>query len=146
MADLHPRKPLSPAEIVILPKCCTEFHRTAQSKVTSIPVASVKEAIYRGSEGERYLDFTSQPRIRNIGNGYPCVVRIVAKPISDLAYVNSVTMTTAVHALPGAKLEKLLRGDIDKLFPPLRITEQELAEGFEVLDWALEIRDRAVTR
>jgi len=99
MADLHPRKPLSPAEIVILPKCCTEFHRTAQSKVTSIPVASVKEAIYRGSEGERYLDFTSQPRIRNIGNGYPCVVRIVAKPISDLAYVNSVTMTTAVHAL-----------------------------------------------
>ena len=74
------------------------------------------------------------------------MVRIVAKPISDLAYVNSVTMTTAVHALPGAKLEKLLRGDIDKLFPPLRITEQELAEGFEVLDWALEIRDRAVTR
>ena len=29
--------------------------------------------------------------------------------------------------------------------PPLTITEEELAEGFEVLDRALEITDRAVT-
>ena len=29
--------------------------------------------------------------------------------------------------------------------PPLPITDQELAEGFEVLDRALEITDRAVT-
>jgi hypothetical protein len=29
--------------------------------------------------------------------------------------------------------------------PPLSITETELAEGFEVLDRALEITDRAVT-
>lgn len=145
MADLHNRKPLSPAEIVNLSKCCTGFHRTAQSKVSSIPVASVKEANCRGSEGERYLDFTSQPRIRNVGYGHPCVVQIVAKQISELAYLSSVTMTTAVHALLSEKLEKLLRGDIDKLFPPLRFTEAELAEGFEVLDWAPEIKDRAVT-
>src|ERR1035437_5181034 len=145
MADLHNRKPLSAVEIVNLSKCYTRFHRAAQSKVSSIPVASVKEANFRGSEGERCLDFTSQPRIRNIGYGYPCVVQIVAKQISELAYVDSVTMTTAVHELLSEKLEKLLRGDIDKLFPPLRITEAELAEGFEVLKWALEIKDRAVT-
>ena len=29
--------------------------------------------------------------------------------------------------------------------PPLPITEEELAEGFAILDWALEITDRAVT-
>jgi hypothetical protein len=29
--------------------------------------------------------------------------------------------------------------------PPLCITEEELAEGFQILDRALEISDRAVT-
>jgi len=99
MADLHNRKPLSAVEIVNLSKCYTRFHRAAQSKVSLISVASVKEANFRGSEGERYLDFTSQPRNRNIGYRYPCVVQIVAKQSSELAYVNSVTMTTAVHVL-----------------------------------------------
>ena len=57
----------------------------------------------------------------------------------------SVTMTTEDHALLVERLEKLLRGDIDKLFPPPCITEAELTAGFEILDQALEITDRAVT-
>jgi taurine--2-oxoglutarate transaminase len=31
------------------------------------------------------------------------------------------------------------------IIPPLIITEEQLAEGFDVLDQALEITDRAVT-
>jgi 4-aminobutyrate aminotransferase-like enzyme len=54
-------------------------------------------------------------------------------------------MTTEVRALLIGKLEKLPRVDIDRLFPPLCIAKAELAVGFEVLDRALEIRDRAVT-
>jgi adenosylmethionine-8-amino-7-oxononanoate aminotransferase len=97
------------------------------------------------SAGKNWLDFHSQLVIGNIGHGDPREVHLVAEQISELAYVNSVTMTTEVHALLVEKLEKLPRGDIDRLFPPLCITEAELAVGFEVLERALEITDRAVT-
>lgn len=70
---------------------------------------------------------------------------IVAEQISELAYVYSVTTTTGVRTLLFEKLEKLLRGDIHRLFPPLCITKAELAVGFEVLNRALETTNRAVT-
>lgn len=106
--------------------------------------AGIRRLLLR-SVDKSYRNFNSQLVNVNIGHGDPHEVQIVAKQISELAYVYSVTMTTEVHALLGEKLKKLLRGDIDKLFPPLCITEAELAKGLEVLDRALEITDRAVT-
>ena len=120
-----------------------QFGGSVESLADSARVG--KRRLFLRSAGKSHLNFNSQLVNVNIGHGNPHEVQIVAKQISELAYVNSVTMTTEVHALLGEKLKKLLRGDIDKLFPPLCITEAELAKGLEVLDRALEITDRAVT-
>lgn len=87
MSELHSTMPFPAAEIKEPSKRYTLFDSVVHSEVSTIPVASAKEANFRRNEVERYIDFTSQPMIRNIGYGYPCVVRVVAKQISELTNV-----------------------------------------------------------
>jgi len=54
-------------------------------------------------------------------------------------------VTIEVHALLGRQLGENSLVDMDESCPRLSITEAGLAEGFEVLHWALETKDRAVT-
>ncbi len=54
-------------------------------------------------------------------------------------------MKAITQALLDAGLFTFVRWNTIMTNPPLCITEAELEEGFEILDTALEIGDRAVT-
>lgn len=145
MSELHNRMPSSASEIKEPSKRYTLFDSADHSEVSTIPVASAKVANFRRSEVERYLGVTPQPMIRNIGYGYPWVVQVVAKKSSELTNVKSDVVTTEVDVLLGHQLGEISLVDMDESCSRLCITEEESAEEFEVLHWALEIRDRAVT-
>jgi taurine--2-oxoglutarate transaminase len=69
------------------------------------------------------------------------------KTMEPLARFNTAApeMTAVAQALLDAGLFTFVRWNTIMTNPPLCITEAELEEGFEILDTALEIGDRAVT-
>lgn len=58
---------------------------------------------------------------------------------------NGIRSICAEQDLPGPEIVAFLHQNQVMTNPPLSITEEQLAEGFAVLDEALEITDRAVT-
>lgn len=107
---------LTAEEIVEWSRRYTIFDWAAQEKVSPIPVTAAKGVYFYGPDGERFLDFNSQLMSVNIGHGDPRVVEAISKQASQLAYVNSASMTTEVRARLGRKLAELFPGDIEKTF------------------------------
>jgi len=93
----------------------TLFSWSATGKVDPLPIARAEGVYLYSPDGRRWLDFNSQLMSVNIGHGHPHVVKAIQKQAETLCYAGP-SMATEIRAKLGARLAKMVPGDINTFF------------------------------
>jgi taurine--2-oxoglutarate transaminase len=93
----------------------TLFSWSATGKVDPLPIARAEGVYIYSPDGKRWLDFNSQLMSVNIGHGHPHVVKAIQKQAETLCYAGP-SMATEIRAKLGARLAKMVPGDINTFF------------------------------
>ncbi len=108
-------KSLTAAQITELCLRHTLYDWSAQAGLDLLPIASARGVYFYTAGGRRFLDFNSQLMCVNAGHGDRRIVEAIKAQAEQLPYI-SPFMAHEARARLGAKLAKLLPGDIDKVF------------------------------
>ena len=89
---------LSSQEIVDLSREYTFFSWSVQGQVNPIPVGKAEGIYFWDTDGNRYIDFSSQLMNTNIGHQHPKVVKAIQDQAAEVCFVHPGN-TTEVRAL-----------------------------------------------
>lgn len=103
------------AEIIRLNREHTLFSWAVQSEVEPIPITHAEGVYFWDSDGNRYLDFSSQLMNVNIGHQHPKVVKAMQEQASQLTYVHP-GMATVQRGQLGKLLAEITPGNLNKTF------------------------------
>jgi len=106
---------LTSKQIVDLSREYTFFSWSIQSQVNPIPVGKGEGVYFWDTDGNRYLDFSSQLMNTNIGHQHPKVVKAIQDQAAQICFVHPGN-TTEVRALLGKKLAEVTPGNLKKTF------------------------------
>ncbi|NCP86040.1 MAG: aspartate aminotransferase family protein [Anaerolineae bacterium CG_4_9_14_3_um_filter_57_17] len=106
---------LTSKQIVDLSREYTFFSWSIQSQVNPIPVGKAEGVYFWDTDGNRYLDFSSQLMNTNIGHQHPKVVKAIQDQAAQICFVHPGN-TTEVRALLGKKLAEVTPGNLKKTF------------------------------
>ena len=109
------RGAMTSEEIVALTRAHTLFSWSVQSALDPIAIDRAEGVYLYTPEGDRILDFNSQLMSVNIGHGDRRVIDAISAQANQLQFVQP-AFATEIRARLGAKLAKILPGDMDKVF------------------------------
>jgi taurine--2-oxoglutarate transaminase len=104
-----------PDEIRRLSREHTFFNWNAQGQFQPRVITKGAGCYFWDSDGNRYLDMTSQLMCVNIGHQHPKVVEAIVKQAQELCYVSPL-FTHAARAELGRTLAEIAPGDLNKTF------------------------------
>ncbi|MFL5677759.1 MAG: aminotransferase class III-fold pyridoxal phosphate-dependent enzyme [Chloroflexota bacterium] len=102
-------------EIVALSRAHTVFSWSVQGQVDPIAIDRAEGVYLYTPEGQKILDFTSQPMSVNVGPGDRRVIDAINAQATKLQFVQP-AFTTEIRARLGARLAEVLPGDMQKAF------------------------------
>lgn len=106
---------LTSQEIIDLSREYTFFSWSVQGQVNPIPVGKAEGIYFWDTDGNRYIDFSSQLMNTNIGHQHPRVVKAIQEQAAEVCFVHPGN-TTEVRALLGKKLAEVTPGKLKKTF------------------------------
>jgi len=106
---------LTSQEIIDLSREYTFFSWSVQGQVNPIPVGKAEGIYFWDTDGNRYIDFSSQLMNTNIGHQHPKVVKAIQEQAAELCFVHPGN-TTEARALLGKKLAEVAPGNLKKTF------------------------------
>ena len=109
------KQDLTAKEIVKLNRDYTFFSWSIQSATNPIPMSSAEGVYFWDTEGNKYLDFSSQLMNVNIGHQHPKVIRAIQEQAARLCYAHP-GMATEPRGLLGQKIAEVSPGNLKKSF------------------------------
>jgi taurine--2-oxoglutarate transaminase len=109
------KQDLTAQEIVKLNRDFTFFSWSVQSATNPIPMSSAEGVYFWDTEGNKYLDFSSQLMNVNIGHQHPKVIRAIQEQAARLCYAHP-GMATEPRGLLGQKIAEVSPGNLKKSF------------------------------
>lgn len=109
------KKELSAEEIVWLNKEYTFFSWSVQSATNPIPISRAEGIYFWDTDGNKYIDFSSQLMNVNIGHQHPRVIHAIQEQAAQLCYAHP-GMATEARGLLGQKIAQVSPGTLKKSF------------------------------
>ena len=109
------KQDLTAKEIVKLNRDYTFFSWSVQSATNPIPMSSAEGVYFWDTEGNKYLDFSSQLMNVNIGHQHPKVIRAIQEQAARLCYAHP-GMATEPRGLLGQRIAEVSPGNLKKSF------------------------------
>jgi len=106
---------MSGQEIVEKSRAYTFFSWSVQTEVAPIPIKRAEGVYFWDTDGNRYLDFSSQLMNVNIGHQHPRVVKAIHQQADQLCFAHP-GMATEPRARLGEMLANVTPGDLSKTF------------------------------
>lgn len=110
-----PLSKLTSQEIVQMNREYTFFSWSVQGQTNPIPVEKAEGIYFWDTDGNRYLDFSSQLMNTNIGHQHPKVVKAIQDQAAKLCFVHPGNATEP-RGLLGKKLSEVTPGNLKKTF------------------------------
>jgi taurine--2-oxoglutarate transaminase len=109
------KQDLTAQEIIKLNRDYTFFSWSVQSATNPIPMSSAEGVYFWDTDGNKYLDFSSQLMNVNIGHQHPKVIRAIQEQAARLCYAHP-GMATEPRGLLGQKIAEVSPGNLKKSF------------------------------